>query len=96
MAQDKLSEQPTAVEEKKITELKQDVFELERSLAILQLAKASTEEVSHLQQRLIAQQERQGILMNIMFLLLVGLILMAWKLRALSKQQALFAKEVNS
>ena len=96
MAQAKPSEQVVAGEQDKIVALEQDVFELERSLAILQLAKASTDEVSHLQQQLIVQQERQDILMNVVFLLVVSLVLMAWKLRALSKQQALFAKEVNS
>ncbi|WP_353667210.1 hypothetical protein [Marinomonas sp. THO17] len=87
MAQAILSEQEVSVEPKEMKEFKQDIFELERSLAILQLAKASTEEVAELRQTLLTQQERLDILMNVMFLLLVSLILMAWKLGALKKRQ---------
>ena len=59
--------------------LDQTVFELERSNAILQLSKASSEELNALRYEMVAVSDQVDVLSNLMFLLVVAFCVLGWR-----------------
>ncbi|RBO84662.1 hypothetical protein [Marinomonas aquiplantarum] len=59
--------------------LDQTVFELERSNAILQLSKASSEELNALRDEMVAVSDQVDVLSNLLFLLVVAFCVLGWR-----------------
>lgn len=70
------------------------VFDLERSVAILQVSSASVDDVQTLQKQIDALQQNQAtsdrvdFLSNVVFLLVVVVLILIWRLWCLSKRLA--------
>ncbi|WP_394181705.1 hypothetical protein [Marinomonas posidonica] len=72
MAQSQLINEP-------LSSLDQTVFELERSNAILQLSKASSEELNALRDEVTTVRDKVDFLSNLLFLLVVALLILGWR-----------------
>lgn len=67
------------VTEEASSSLDRTVFELERSNAILQLSKASSEDLNALRDEAMVIGENVDFLLNLVFLLVVALLVLAWR-----------------
>ncbi|WP_041651396.1 hypothetical protein [Marinomonas posidonica] len=67
------------VTEEASSSLDRTVFELERSNAILQLSKASSEDLNALRDEAMVIGENVDFLLNLVFLLVVALLVLGWR-----------------
>ncbi|MBD5770987.1 hypothetical protein [Marinomonas colpomeniae] len=79
----------TATEDEQLT---QTVFELERSVAILQLSKANLDDYQTMHSKVVSLESRVSFLGNVTFLLCVGLVIVFFQLHR-QKKRFLFLEE---